>query len=102
VIPGNSTGHTGTIDLSSVSTTTYPALALRALLSTADPLQTPSVSWWELGYREGPMPLPDVPFSLQGGKTIGSMGDGTPLYKTEIATTTDSTGVRTMTLEWDA
>lgn len=102
VLPGNTAGFTSTIDLSSISTTTYPSLALQALLSSADPLQTSSVLRWGLGYTAGPGPLPNVSFTLTGGKTVGSTGAGLPIYKTTVATTTDATGVRTLSLEWDS
>ena len=102
VLPGNSTGFSGVIDLSGIATTTYPALSLYAALTTADALTTPSVSSWELNYTEGPLPLPDVPFTVTGGKTTGSTGIGDPIYKTIVATTTDMTGARTLSLEWDA
>ncbi len=101
-VPGNSLGFTDVVDLSLLSTTTYPTLALRVELTSSDPLVTPSLSYLSVGYEAGPTPLPNVPFTLTGAKTIGSMTDGTPLYKTEVATTTDETGVRSMLLEWDA
>lgn len=100
-LPGNSSGFTGVIDLTGLSTTTYPTLALRAELSTVDANATPSLSWWAVGYEAGPTPLPDVPFTLTGAKTVGSTAGGAPIYKTEVATSTDGDGVRTLTLEWD-
>ncbi len=101
VLAGNSTGFTGLVNLDGVSTTTYPALALRALLTSTDVLQTPAITDWTIGYDEGPLPLPDVPFTLTGAKTIGSTALGAPIYKTTVATTTGSDGTRTLTLEWD-
>jgi len=102
VLAGNSTGFTGVINLSAISTTTYPALSLQASLSTTNPLATPAVLDWGLGYTYGPTPLPNVSFTLTGGKTIGSTGTGAPIYKTVVATTTDETGVRELSLEWDS
>lgn len=102
VLPGNSAGFTDAINLSGVSTTTYPALALRVSLSSSDPNVTPSVLDWELGYEAGPTPLANVPFSITGAKTIGSTAGGSPIFKTVIATSTDASGVRTLTLEWDS
>lgn len=102
-LPGNNAGFSAfPVDISGLSTTTYPTLALRANLSSSDVNETPSLSEWSLSYEEvGKTPLPDVPFTLTGTKTIGSMIDGTPLYKTEIATTTGATGENVLTLEWD-
>lgn len=101
-LPGNSTGFTGTIDLSAISTTTYPALALRAALSSSDPLFTPSVLDWKVGYDQGPLPLPNISFTLTGGKTIGSTGAGASIYKTTISTSTGSVASSTLSLEWDS
>lgn len=101
-LPGNSAGFTGVVDLSGLSTTTYPSLSLVANLSSSDPMQTPSVLDWGIGYDEGPIPEPNVPLTLTGTKTIGSTGAGDPLYKHEIATTTGATGVLTIELEWDS
>jgi hypothetical protein len=100
-LSGNSAGFSGEVDLSGVSTTTYPSLALRTTLTSSDVNQTPTLADWTLGYSAGPAPLPDVSFSLAGAKTIGSMTDGTPIYKTEIATSTNSSGTQVLELEWD-
>lgn len=102
VLAGNSSGFSSFVDLSGISTTTYPALRLEAVLTSSDPLVTPSILDWELGYTHGPLPLPNVSITLTGGKTVGSDTGGIPLYKTSIATTTDETGQRVLTLEWDS
>lgn len=102
VLPGNSAGFTGSIDLSGVSHVAYPALSLKALLSSSAPTATPSLADWTLIYRRGPVPLPNVDFTLTGGKTIGTTGAGEPLYKTIVATATDGNGERDLSLEWDA
>ncbi|MCI0597510.1 carboxypeptidase-like regulatory domain-containing protein [Candidatus Parcubacteria bacterium] len=101
VLPGNSAGFTGTVNLSGVSTTTYPSLSLIALLSSTDPNISPQILDWELGYEAGPIPLPNVSFTLTGGKTIGSTALGEPLYKTIVATTTGTSAQKTLSLEWD-
>lgn len=101
-LPGNSTGFMGTVDLSSLSTTTYPSLSLVAALSSSNPLLTPSLSDWTIAYEEGPVPLPNVSFTLTGAKTKGSTIAGDPVFKTIIATTTDETGLRSSSLEWDS
>lgn len=102
VLPGNSTGFsTFPVNLSGVSTTTYPTLLLRANLSSADVMNTPSVLEWHLAYRTGPVPLPNVSFTLRGAKTIGSTGAGEPLYKTTVADDTGVTGAASLSMEWD-
>ncbi len=101
VLPGNALGFTGTIDLTGIATTTYPALSLVASLSSSDPNMTPQVLSWEFGYDAGPIPLPDIDVELTGAKTIGSTAGGASLYKTEIASTTGASALYQDMLEWD-
>lgn len=101
VLPGNASGFTGTVPLSGVATTTYPALALRATLASSISSFTPSLEEWRIGFKEGPLPRPDTAFTLTGAKAIGSTGAGAPIYKTVIDASTDAEGVYTGTLEWD-
>lgn len=100
-LPGNSTGFTTfPISLTSVSTTTYTALALQANLA-GDSLSTPQVLDWQIVYKEGPIPLPNVAYTLTGAKKKGTTGSGGAIYKTIVASSTDATGVSTLSLEWD-
>lgn len=102
VLPGNAAGFTSfPIDLSGVSTTTYPSLSLWADLSASDPAASPQVLDWTVAYREGPLPEPNVPFTLTGAKQKGTTGGGAPIYKTVISGATDASGARTLPLEWD-
>lgn len=102
-VPGNSAGFKGTsIDLSGVSTTTYPTLALRADLSTSDSDETPSINSWSVNALVGPTPATNVTFTLTGAKTIGATGGGSPILKTTVATTTGATGQSLLQLEWDS
>lgn len=101
-LPGNSAGFTESADLSGLSTTTYPSLALAAQLSTSATTSTPVLEAWSLSYARGPVPFGPVPFSLTGIKAIGSTGAGAPIYKTSVSTSTDSGGNRTLSLEWDS
>lgn len=104
VLPGNSGGFkTSPVDLSGISTTTYGTLIIGVGLRTADASTTPAVFDWELDYDEGPIPLPDIPFTMRGTKTIGSDGGGNPIYKFDMNMQTDGSGVvSTTTLEWDS
>jgi hypothetical protein len=102
VLAGNAAGFTSTVDLSGVSTTTYPALALKATLTSSDVNETPLLMDWRIGYDAGPIPLPNVSFTLTGSKVIGTTSGGASIYKTTIATTTDASGVRSLSLEWDS
>ena len=72
-LPGNSAGFaTSTVDLSGVSTSTYPALRVTSLLSSSNPNVTPSISSYSFVYDYGPTPLPNLSFGMRGGKTIGN------------------------------
>ena len=102
VLPGNSSGFTSfPIDLSSVPTTTYAGLALRASLSSSDGLSAPAIEDWELVFDEGPLPLPGVAFTFTGAKKEGTTGAGDPIFKTSVESATDAAGSRTLSLEWD-
>lgn len=102
VLPGNESGFSSfPVPLSGVATTTYPSLVLDASLTTTASTTAPSILAWELTYDEGPVPLPNISYTLTGAKTIGTTGGGAPIYKTTIATTTSATGVRSHILEWD-
>jgi hypothetical protein len=103
ILPGNAAGFTSfPIKLYSVSTSTYPTLALKATLTSNSTSTTPYLSSWNLSYMAGPIPLPNVAFTLTGAKTIGSTGAGAPIVKTTVSSSTNSSGLNTMTLEWDA
>jgi len=94
VLSGNSAGFTdGPVDISSISTTTYPELRLRAALSTTDPDATPSVDSWSIAYESGPEPLGNIAFSMRGEKVIGSDAGGAPIFKYDESHTTNGSGV---------
>ncbi len=102
VLPGNSSGFSASpISLTGVSTTTYPSLVLSASLASAATTSAPTVLDWTASSVVGPIPAPNVPFTLTGAKRKGTTGAGAPIYKTVIATTSDQTGVRNLSLEWD-
>jgi hypothetical protein len=103
VLPGNSTGFTTfPIDLSGVSTTTYPSLALAANLTSTSMTVTPAITVWSISAQVGPIPFGNVAYTLNGAKTIGSTGGGAPIYKTTVSDTTSSTGTSAQYLEWDS
>lgn len=102
MLPGNSTGFaTSPINLSAISTTTYPSLSLQATLGTADDTATPEINSWEVSYDRGPVPLPNITFGLQGNKTIGN-GPLGPIYKYSTTLSTGPTGaIGIGNMEWD-
>lgn len=93
-LPGNSTGFaTSTVDLSGVSTTTYPALRVTSLLSSSDLDVTPSIGQYSFAYDYGPEPLPNFAFGMRGGKTIGN---SPAVYKYDESHTSDALGAVTI------
>ncbi len=101
VLPGNAAGFTTfPVALYSISTTTYPALAVGADFAANGGL-VPSVSEWSLSYTAGLSPLPAVAFTLTGNKTIGSTGTGVPIPKSVVSLVTGADGAQEAQLEWD-
>ena len=102
VLPGNSTGFsTFPVSLTGLATSSYPQLSLEALLSTNATTTAPTISSWSLSHTEGPLPLPNIAFTLTGAKTIGTDANNAPLYKTIVSDTTGAAATKTETLEWD-
>ncbi|MEK7627803.1 MAG: carboxypeptidase-like regulatory domain-containing protein [Patescibacteria group bacterium] len=103
VLPGNSAGFvTSPVDISGISTTTYPSIRVRASLATTDNNETPTISSWRIVYENGPEPLGNIAFTMTGAKTIGTDGGGSAIYKYDTNSTTDALGVLAFSgLEWD-
>lgn len=102
-LPGNAAGFTvSSVDLSSVSTSTYQAIRIDAVYSSTG-ASTPSMSQWRVDFTSGPTPLPTITFGMTGAKTIGSGPSGT-LYKySQSSLQTGSAGVLVIpNLEWDS
>lgn len=101
-LPGNSSGFTAApIDISAVSTSTYPTLRLGAVLS-GNTSVTPEVNDWRATYDVGPTPLPNVSFTMQGAKLIGS-GPGGPVYKYSQTHSSGSSGsILLSNIEYDS
>jgi len=104
-LPGNSQGfESPSVDLSSLSTTTYSSLKLKAILSTNSTSSTPFLYAWEISWRSSqPTPIPNVEFHLRGEKLIGYDEKENPIYKYSQTHTTDSEGhIDILGLEWDS
>lgn len=101
VLPGNAAGFTvSPVDISVVPIALYPSLQLGATIETEDDTVTASASQWSLTYDYGPEPLPDLPFTLRGGKTIGN---GPAVYKYQQSHDSGAGASVTITgLEWDS
>ncbi|MBI5470645.1 carboxypeptidase regulatory-like domain-containing protein [Candidatus Kaiserbacteria bacterium] len=102
-LPGNSAGFTTSpVDLTGVSTSTYQAIRIDAILTTSSTTATPSIDSWSVGYDYGPQPLPSIAFTMQGAKTIGSGPNGTVYKYNNSGLTTNTSGVVSISnLEWD-
>ncbi len=102
-VPGNSSGlAVSPVDLSGISTTTYPTLSVHATMGAVDTSVTPEINSWNVSYEHGPVPLPNLVFSLQGLKTIGSGPSGLIFkYSTTTLSTGPTAGMNAANLEWD-
>lgn len=103
-LAGNSSGFTsGIINLSQLSTTTYPALALGATLTSGDVNVTPSLDAWSLTHVVSEPSIGNIPYTLIGSKSIGTTLGGAPIPKYTDSDMTDSVGESMhQDLEWDS
>ena len=102
-LPGNGAGFSSfPVVLTSLATSSYPSLTLEADLTSNATTTTPSLQDWSLSYTRGPVPLPNISFSLTGAKKIGTTGGGLPIYKTVINDSTGAGAAASESLEWDA
>lgn len=102
-IPGNSAGiATGTVSLLSVSTSTYPSIRVFSTLTSNDPAVTPSVDSYSVLYDYGPSPLPNITFTHQGAKTIGTGPSGSVYKYSQSISSGASASVDIPNLEWDS
>jgi hypothetical protein len=73
------------------------------MLTSSDGSATPIFDSYSIGYTYGPTPLPNIPFSLQGTKTIGTGPSGNVYkYNSQNLNTGASASFSTTTLEWDS
>jgi hypothetical protein len=102
LVPGNAAGFvSGSVNLSNVSTTTYPTLRLDAVFMSHSTSTTPTLTLWSITDTYGPLPLPSIAFTLLGAKTIGSGPGGTINKYSSNFSTGASGGVTIPSLEWD-
>jgi len=102
-LAGNSTGFSvGTLVLSTLSTTTYQTIAFGAVLTSANPAVTPSITQLRATYTQTQLKLPIIAFTLTGAKKIGTLLDLSPVYKYKKLHTTNGNGILVVPdLEWD-
>ena len=95
---GNSAGFSASpIDLSGLSTATYPQLEIKANLSSSDPTRTPGVANWQIVWTSNVgAPIPWASFHMQGNKTLGKDSGGNYVYKYVADNGTDGSGQLTL------
>lgn len=99
-LSGNGSGFSASpIDLTGLSTSSYPSIKVRASLITSDTNTTPSLQEMSVSYDYGPEPLPNFTFKLRGNKTIGN---SPTVYKYDAYITSDTAAqVMLPAIEWD-
>lgn len=104
VLPGNAAGFTtGSINLVGVDNTTYPALALGAVLTSSDTTVTPRMHTWNISYNILEPTIGGVPFTLTSNKIIGTDTNALPIHKLSSSYTTNGSGeIAVANLEWDS
>jgi len=102
MLPGNAAGFaTSSVDLSTVSTTTYSSIRVGTSFTSGDASTTPSIDSYAIEYEYGPDPLPNIAFTMQGEKTIGSGASG-PIFKyLQNHNSGASASLGISNLEWD-
>lgn len=102
VLFGNSAGFSSfPVALDGISAYSYPSIAISAELTSNSSTTAPSILDWSVSHTDGPAPLPNMPFTLTGAKTIGTDGADSPIYKTIVNGDTGANAAKTETLEWD-
>jgi hypothetical protein len=103
-LPGNSSGlSASTIDLSTLSVATYPNLTVFVRLSTASTSQTPQLGKVTLTYVASKTIAPNIPLTIHGAKTIGTLMDTSLVYKFATTSTTNGSGFMSLSpVEWDS
>lgn len=103
-LAGNSTGLTGSpIDLSSLDSTAYPGLKVKANLATSLISNTPSLLDWQVSWKtSGSTIISNASFDLRGEKIIGTNASEDDVYKFESSFATNGSGhIDISDLEWD-
>ena len=99
-LSGNAAGFTNSpLDLSGLSTTTYPVIRVGATLTSSDSSTTPSIDSWALSYKYGPEVLGNLQVTMRGLKTIGN---SPTVYKYNATSTSNAAGLISIpSIEWD-
>jgi len=93
------------VDLSQLDAFKYKSVRLKAILSTTDSSQTPHLFDWQITWfsSDTTINLSNIPFFMQGTKTLGTNSSNQPIYKYFQNFTTDAQGMISIpNLEWDS
>jgi prepilin-type N-terminal cleavage/methylation domain-containing protein len=93
------------IDLSELDASKYHSLKIKANLASTDPAETPRLLDWEVTWfsSDTTTPVPNIAFTMTGGKILGTDEDGNPVYKYQENLSTNGSGEKTVSdLEWDS
>lgn len=102
-LPGNSAGFTSfPVDLRGLDVSTYPAVALRATLTSRDSTYTPALREWSLTHVATEPVLSGIPMRVVGAKVLGTDISGGPVFKNRFTGSTDGSGVWSLAgIEYD-
>ena len=99
-LPGNAAGFsTSPVDISNLSTSTYPVIRIGATLVSSSSAATPSIDAWNVSYTYGPEVLPNLGVTVRGLKAIGN---SPTVYKYNATSTSNASGIISLpSIEWD-
>ena len=102
-LSGNAAGFSSfPISLTEIPVSVYSSITLSAELTSNSTTTASEILDWSVSYTDGPIPLPNVIFTLTGAKTIGTDANSAPIYKTIVNGTTGAGSEKTEMLEWDS
>lgn len=93
-LPGNSNGFdVSPVNLSSLATTTYFSLKIKANFSTQSTSSTPILKDWQLTWKNSQsVAIANVLFNSRGSKIVGQDSSENPIFKFSTTTQTNSSG----------
>jgi type II secretory pathway pseudopilin PulG len=102
-LPGNSSGFSGNnIDISGLDPVSYPSFTLGLTLNTTNIMVTPQIDQIRTQFFTLKTLAPAIALTVTGAKTVGTLANTSPVYKTVLSTSTSGNGVRTLAaIEWD-
>lgn len=103
-LPGNELGFSGSsVSLAGLSVATYPAIRVKAMVTSSNPEQTPIVDEWRVAYSTYvDLPLGTIPLRVYSAKTVGKDSQNQDIFKYDANATTNAQGTVSLSgIEWD-